>query len=71
MLLRIVDDRLRGLHRWVVPDLVRPHRGAVANALAAVHRDRVAAAQRAAAQEPGDLESALRMLAVGGVAQAS
>jgi hypothetical protein len=68
MLVRIVDDRLRRVRRWVVPDLVQPHRGAVANARAAVHRDRVAAAQQAAAQEPGDLEAALRMLAVVGVA---
>ena len=60
MVLGVLRNRMAG---WVLP-----HRTALANARAAVARDRRAAAQRAAAEQPGDLASVIRLLAGDGVA---
>jgi hypothetical protein len=60
----VLSHPLERIRRRIAADLIRPQRGAMANALAAVHRDRRSAARRAAAERPGDLETAMTLLAV-------
>jgi hypothetical protein len=57
-----VNGRTLTIDRFL-PDLVRPQRGALANALAAVDRDRQAAAQRALGERFGDFDSVVTLLA--------
>jgi hypothetical protein len=64
----VLGDRLARIRRRIAADLLRPQRGAVANARAAVRRDRRSAAWRAAAERPGDLETAMALLSVDVVA---
>ena len=57
-----VRERFQAVHRRFLPDLVAPHRVAVANAFAAVDRDRRAAAQRALGERLGDFDSVVALL---------
>jgi hypothetical protein len=62
MMLLSVRERFQTVHRRLLPDLVAPQRVAVANALAAVDRDRRAAAQRALGERLGDFDSVVALL---------
>ena len=57
-----LSHRLQSMSR-AMPGFVFSQNRAIANASASVERDRRAAAERAAAEAPGDLESVIRTLA--------
>jgi hypothetical protein len=62
MVVPSVRARFLAVNRRVLPRLVTPHRVAVANARAAVDRDRQVAAQRALAERLRDFDAVVKVL---------